>query len=144
MNGSDEKRKILDMLAQGKLTVSEASELLDAIKGESPKSVPEMKDTRGRKKNLRVDINAADGGRDVAKVRVNLPLSLIKIITPLMKSGVVPDETLKELNAKGIDLNKITEMMESVTDELASSDEDLVNIEAIDGGDGATVKVYVD
>ena len=35
-------------------------------------------------------------------------------------------------------------MTEQVTDELAEADEEIVNITAGDGEDGATVKVYVD
>ncbi|HBL85071.1 MAG: hypothetical protein A2Y17_02515 [Clostridiales bacterium GWF2_38_85] len=139
---NNDKKRILQMVSEGKISTDEALTLLEAL-GEPEGEKIEIKDRRGRKKNLRVDIDAGDNSGK-AKVKVNVPLSIIKALMPLAKSGVIPEKTKHELERQGINLDQIIKMTESVTDELADSDEEIVNITAGDGEDGATVKVYVD
>ena len=140
----EERKQILDMLSAGKITAAEASDLLDALENDNQQPIPEIKDKRGRKKNLRVDINAKEGGGGGANVKVNLPLSLIKALSPILKSGVIPEKTQKELNDKGIDIDQIFTIVDTITDELADTQEEIVTVNANDADDGATVRVYVD
>ncbi|MDD4124716.1 MAG: hypothetical protein PHW77_03165 [Eubacteriales bacterium] len=140
----EEKQQILDMLAAGKITASEASDLLDALENDNKQPVAEFKDKRGRKKNLRVDINAKENDGGGANVKVNLPLSLIKILNPIIKSGIISEKTRKELDAKGVDIDNIVSIIDTITDELADTQEDIVNVNANDKDDGATVRIYVD
>lgn len=140
----EERQQILDMLATGKITAVEASDLLDALDDEKQEPIPELKDKRGRKKNLRVDINAKEGEGGGANVKVNLPLSLIKVLTPIIKSGVLSDKTRNELNENGINIDQIASIVDSITDELADTQEEIVTVNANDNEDGATVRIYVD
>ena len=140
----EERQQILAMLAAGKITAAEASDLLDALEGEKQQPIPELKDKRGRKKNLRVDINAKEGAGGGANVKVNLPLSLLKVLTPIIKSGVIPEKAQKELNDKGVDLEQLLSIVDTITDELADTQEEIVTVNANDNEDGATVRIYVD
>lgn len=140
---NEQRKQILDMLAAGKITAAEASDLLDALEGQEKPKTPELKDKRGRKKSLRIDVNANDGS-DSAKVKVNVPLSLIKVINPILKSGLVPDKARQELEDKGVDIDKLTEIIDGITDELAETDEDIVTVDAGEDNEGAKVRIYVD
>ena len=140
----DQRQQILDMLAAGKITAAEASDLLDALEGDKQQPILELKDKRGRKKNLRVDINAREASGGGANVKVNLPLSLIKVLTPILKSGVLPEKARKELNENGIDIDQIVSIVDTITDELADTQEEIVTVNANDDEDGATVRIYVD
>lgn len=140
---NEQRKQILDMLAAGKITAEEASDLLDALEGQEKPKTPELKDKRGRKKSLRIDVNANDGS-DSAKVKVNVPLSLIKVINPILKSGLVSDKARQKLEDKGVDIDKLTEIIDGITDELAETDEDIVTVDAGEDNEGAKVRIYVD
>ncbi|MEE1746182.1 hypothetical protein ACFYNF_27855 [Streptomyces sp. NPDC006641] len=93
---NEQRRKILDLLANGKITSDEAERLIGALereRSESPQtSVP-------RPKYLRVVVNAADGpGADGAsRVNVQIPLQLLRAGVRL--ASLVPPQTLTRINA---------------------------------------------
>lgn len=78
---NEQRRKILDMLAEGKITADEAERLIGAVEREWPES-PQTAEPRPkpRPKYLRVVVNAADGpGADGAsRVDVQIPLQLLR------------------------------------------------------------------
>ncbi|MCK5811474.1 MAG: hypothetical protein KAG94_01120 [Clostridiales bacterium] len=139
---SDERKKILEMLENGKIKADEALELLNAI-GEDEVIVEPAKNKPGKAKFLRVRIDAAEkDGKDRAKVNVNIPLSVAKKVTSL--KGLIPKSAKKEMEKEGfsiddIDLQELIEAFEN-----GDMDENLVDIEAGDGDDRVVVKVYVD
>jgi hypothetical protein len=142
----NEKQRILKMVSEGTISVEEAEILLEALNKNTPSEELKLKDSRGRKnKNLLVDIDAKseDDTKAKAKVKIKLPLSLVKALVPVMKSGL-PHEAREELNKKGIDIDQIIEATEKLSDELEATEDNIVDIEAGEGSDKATVKIYVD
>lgn len=139
MEANDQNR-ILEMLRDGKITVEEASGLLSALDPKPAEAVP-VKDTRGRKRSkLRLIVDTGDPS-DSAKVNVNIPLSLIKTVGPLVARNM-PTETREKLGEKGVDLNKIFDEVETLLN--SGVNEDIVNIDVGDEGDKAKVRIYVE
>ena len=135
---NEEVLKVLEMVKSGKITPEEGERLLSAI-GVDKANAPIKK----RATMLRVRVDAHDPNKeDQARVNVNIPLSLAKKMTGLVK--MVPRDTKDELHEQGIDLDAINlkELIEMFEDgELT---EELVNIDAGDETKGAKVRVYVD
>lgn len=105
---SEDRRKILDMLAQGKITVDEAEKLLSAISQPSGKS--EQSEKTGKKafpKYLRIVVEPGPESVKGEKVNIRVPFQLLRAgiklasVIPVDVQGKV-DEHLKE---KGIDIN---------------------------------------
>lgn len=141
---NEEVLKVLEMVKEGKITLEEGEKLLVALKQSEPEAATEAEPTKKKLKNsmLRIRIDAKDNGDDAAKVNVNVPLALAKKAAGLL--SLVPKDAKKELNANGIDLDSID--IKELVDlfEMGELDEELVNIQAGDEEEGATVKIYVD
>ena len=135
---NEEVLKVLEMVKSGKITPEEGERLLSAI-GVDKANAPIKK----RATMLRVRVDAHDPNKeDQARVNVNIPLSLAKKMTGLVK--MVPRDTKDELHEQGIDLDAINlkELIEMFEDgELT---EELVNVDAGDETKGAKVRIYVD
>lgn len=138
----EDKTRILNMVSEGKITVDEASILLDALnKKEKISEEPiAMKGKQGRKPTkLRVNIDANENSKK-SKVNVNIPLSLVKTLGPIISKNL-PKEAKEEMDKKGVDLvaimNSIDEFIE------AAGEEDIVNVD-IEGDEPAKVRVYVE
>jgi hypothetical protein len=108
---NEEKRKILDLLAQGKISVDEADKLLAAV-GETPSdSAPEASGRRSWK-YLRVQVEPGPGSESKDRVNIRVPFKLIKAglkfaaFIPHAAQGPV-NEALKE-KGMNIDLAKIS------------------------------------
>jgi hypothetical protein len=107
---SEERRKILEMLAQGKINVEEAEKLLSAISQGS--SEPEEGAQKKVPQYLRVVVEPGPEGGRRDKVNIRVPFSFLRAgirlasLIPVDVRGKV-NEHLKE---KGIDidLSKIT------------------------------------
>lgn len=127
----DEKKKILEMVKKGKISVDEAERLLNALgtDGDKPKQAVVPASGKALKGKLRIEIDSNDGD----KVRIAVPLKLASMI-----KGMIPKQASEQMSAEGIDLNVL---LESLDEGLDSIDEDLVNIES---GDGDTVRIFVD
>jgi hypothetical protein len=108
---NEEKRKVLDMLSQGKITVDEADKLLAAI-GE-PSAEPEL-DAAGKRvwKYLRVLVEPGPGNESGERVNVRVPRKLIR--AGLKFAAFIPRQAQGQVNQafkdKGfnVDLAKIT------------------------------------
>jgi hypothetical protein len=137
---SDEKSKILQMVRDGKISVEEGVELLDALDGTENRAPSPGKKLEDR--FLRVRVDSAE-----AKVNVNIPLGLLKAVSHLgnMITGFIPDETRREIAGKGLDLSRINfeELMNLVDQGLVNCK--LVDIDVEDPKEGRTrVEVYVE
>ena len=132
---SKERKQILEMLAEGKITAEDAERLLDKLgtsRAESDASDPGEGDHRRKKlKYFRVLIDDNDGD----KVNVRIPLSLIK--TGIALATVLPRDVNEKLGEKGVDLGKLGEFD---GDELNEALRDL-QVD-IDSDDGETVRVF--
>lgn len=135
---SDSQKKILEMLAEDKITVEEATALLSKL-GEPDQSeeVPEETEEGAVRKKmpryLRVIVDSADGD----KVNVRVPLSLIK--TGIKLSALVPGNAADHMSSHGLDLSALSKLD---GDELIAALNDMqVDVES---SDGDTVKVFTE
>ena len=116
-----EKKKVLEMLAEGKITVDEAERLLNALeRGESPKA-----GKGGGKRLLKILVNSKDGDT----VNIAIPISLAKIAL-----SMVPDSVMEELEEDSdFDLRRFLEHLDDLLSEMNDFEGDIVNVESADG-----------
>lgn len=116
---SEERRQILAMLAEKKITVDEAERLLNALNepgdrressAETPRGVSDA--TKKKPKFLCVQVLPKNReGKRGEKINIKVPLFLLK--TGLKLKGVLPEEVGEKIKAKlgekGIDLTGLDE-----------------------------------
>jgi len=118
---NDNRRQILDMLAEGKITADEAERLITALE----RSDTPISRSAGNFKYLRVLVDAQDPLDGPTKVNVRVPMQLLRAGVKL--TGVIPDRAREQVNEamrkEGIpfDINKLTpdnleEMIEQLRD----------------------------
>ncbi|MDD8014252.1 MAG: hypothetical protein PHX45_01055 [Acidobacteriota bacterium] len=107
---NEERRKILEMLSQGKITVEEAEKLLAAV-GEtgSANGSADGTDAAGRRswKYLRVQVEPGPGSESGDRVNIRVPFKLIR--AGLKFAALIPREAHDKVNQafkeKGIDID---------------------------------------
>jgi len=129
---SEDRRRILEMLKQGKISVAEAEELLDATRTAPEVEVPAPK---AKAKYLRVTVNDKDD-----KVDVRIPLQLVRSGVKL--GAFIPKDARgkisEALSEKGVDFD-LTNLDPKAVEELIEGLADMsVSVE----GDGESVRVY--
>src|SRR5258708_5788703 len=99
---SENRRQILDMLAQGKINADEAERLLSALERE-----PTGAETRRKIKYLRVVVDAHDDVDGPTKVNVRVPMQLLRAGVKL--TSIIPPRARTEANEalrkEGIDVD---------------------------------------
>jgi hypothetical protein len=120
---STERRQILDMLSEGKITADEADRLLRATDDtvtDRPAPAPSVRPNRA--KYLRVVVDTDEGGTPT-KVNVRVPMALLYAGVKL--SAVLPPEARDQLNTRmraqgvALDLNHLKpENLEDLIDQL--------------------------
>jgi hypothetical protein len=98
---NEQRRQILQMLAQGKITADEAERLIDALEREQPESPPGAAPRpKPRPKYLRVVVSSADnfGGDGPGRVNVRVPLQLLRAGVRL--TSLIPPQALTQVNAE--------------------------------------------
>jgi polyhydroxyalkanoate synthesis regulator phasin len=128
---NDNRRQILDMLAQGKITSDEAERLIAALERSD---TPAARDT-GSVKYLRVLVDANDATDGPTKVNVRVPMQLLRAGVKL--TGVIPDRAREQVNEamrkEGIhfDINKLTpDNLEEMIEQLRYLTVDVDNVNA--------------
>ena len=125
---SEEKRLILEMAKEGKISVEEAEQLL-----EKANPVETIDDTSGIKKpNSKKFLHIRVTEEDKVKANINIPIALAKVglkIIPKGKLGV---------NGEPIDVDEILRMIKEGTEG------EVVNIDAEDKGKNYKVNIYID
>jgi len=138
----EERKRILGLLAAGKITVGETEELLDALKrngsadrpSESGKEKPEP---RKSPSHMRVLVDSDDGD----KVNVRIPMALlragIKLSSFMPKSA--SEQIKRKLSEHGVNIDQeswkasnVEEILESLAD---------MNVD-VNSADGNKVKVF--
>jgi len=128
---SEERRQILEMLAEGKITAKDAERLLDKLSGGTEAAEPTG--STGRKVKAKALCVKVDGGEG-EKVDIRVPLSLVR--TGVKLAAILPDRIANRLSAKGIDLSQLSELD---GDELTAA---LDNLEIdVDTDGGKAVRV---
>lgn len=98
---NEQRRQILQMLAEGKITADEAGRLIDALEHEQPESPPgAVPRPKPRPKYLRVVVSSADnfGGDGPGRVNVRVPLQLLRAGVRL--TSLIPPQALIQVNAQ--------------------------------------------
>jgi hypothetical protein len=129
-----ERKKILDMLAEGKITAEEADKLLDKLAGAAPPEAREAKPTDGtapKPRFLRIVVDRP--GQE--QVNVRMPLAFARTRSHLL--AALPPRVTEKLAELGIDFSAAGSMNDK---EWASAMED-INID-IEKGNGKKVKVF--
>ena len=123
---NEEKKQVLKMLAEGKVTVDDAMKLLDAVDAGKP-AIGGLPTPGKAGRMLRVRIE--DEGK--TKVNVNLPLSLAKVALKF-----IPKDARKELLDQDINIDEI---ISSITESTIGK---IVDIQ--DEGNNTKVEVFVE
>ncbi len=135
---SAESRKILEMLAEGKITPDDADKLLEKLSGSPmetntdgsslPSSSPSSSSPSPKPRNLRIVVDKP--GQEQVNVRV--PLSFARKGSRLL--AVLPDRVREKLAEQGINLVGIDDKAWAETIENMNID--------IEQGDGKKVKIF--
>jgi hypothetical protein len=97
---NDERMKILNMLAEGKISAEEASRLLDAV-GE-----PDQTAAAGKGRMLRILVY--EGDMTTPKTRLSIPLSVARWATKF-----IPKNAQAKIDEHEIDLKEIEALIET-------------------------------
>jgi len=95
---SEQRRDVLQMLAEGKISADEAEQLIAALDRDQPAAVSDV-DTRprARPKYLRVVVNVPDTDDDgPARVNVRVPLQLLRAGVRL--ASLIPPQAVERAN----------------------------------------------
>ena len=95
---NEQRKDILDMLAEGKITAEEAEQLIAALERDQPPATSSL-DTRpkGKAKYLRVVVDSVENGEQ-ARVNVRVPLQLLRAGVRL--AALIPPQALGQANAE--------------------------------------------
>ena len=137
---NDDRKRILALLAEGRITAEEADRLISAL--ERPAAfvaAPEPAPRKAAPKYLRVEVDSSHPGGP-AKVNVRVPMAFLKAGVRL--GSILPAEAREQINAamarKGVafDINQLKpENLEALVEQLADLTVDV-------GRDAARVRVY--
>lgn len=133
---SVETKKVLEMLAAGKITSEDAERLLDKlneVKEVAANSAPENHDSSGptpTRKYLRVVVTGA--GKDV---NMRVPLSFVRTGVGLI--GVLPVDVARKLGDRGIDLDALSHLEGDKLNEALNA----LEVE-VDSGNGKHVRIF--
>ena len=131
---SEEKRKILQMVAEGKLTPEEADRLLEAVNDAS----------KGKKKFFKVRVYEKDS--DKPKVRVDIPIAVLKLTAKIGSAfkSVLPESAKVNMNGSEIALDAFSpEMIDKILETL-DDEEKYFLAQVTDEEKGEYVEVYIE
>lgn len=94
---NEQRKDILAMLAEGKITPEEAEQLIAALERDQPAGASSEVRPKGKAKYLRVVVDAADEGEPV-RVNARVPLQLLRAGVRL--AALIPPQALTRANAE--------------------------------------------
>jgi hypothetical protein len=140
---NEQRRQILQMLAEGKITADEAEQLIDALDREQPESPPGTPPrAKPRPKYLRVVVSSTDnvGGDGAGRVNVRVPLQLLRAGVRL--TSLIPPQALtqvnNELSKSGVPIDLTQLKPQHIEDLIEHLDEMTVDVDQPD----AKVQVF--
>ncbi len=135
---SEERRKILEMLQKGKISVDEAERLLSALSSPEVEE-REIPSEKGKLKYLRILVEPGPGSEEKERVNVRVPLKLIR--AGLKLASFIPKHAQTKVNEalqeKGIDFDFKTVTSEDLEDLVTQLDDLTVEVEGKE-----TVRIY--
>lgn len=130
---SEERKKILNMVAEGKLTPEEADRLLGALK-----------ETQEKARFFHVRVYNQD--RTKPRVKVDIPVSVLKLASKIGTAfkGMVPEGSKVNVHGKELSLDEFTpEMIDKILAEISEGGKyTLVEVE--DEEKDEFVEVYIE
>ena len=137
---SEERRKILDMLSQGKVSAEEAEKLLDAVEPETPAGYAGTGASGGVPKYLYIRVLPKEGAEGTDQVKVTVPIALVKAGMNFL--SLLPKEARAEveeaMGSKGFDFDLKNLSSEEIDALLTAIQELEVDVETSEN----TVKIY--
>jgi hypothetical protein len=138
---NEDRKRILDLLADGKISADEAERLIAALGGDGPSGDASAPSARKAPKYLRVQVDSGGGyGEGPAKVNVRIPMQLLRAGVRL--GALIPVQAREQVNSalreQGIpfDVGQIKpENLEALIEQLGD-----FNVDVHDGH--ATVRVF--
>jgi len=130
---SEEQKKILKMVAEGKVTPDEADRLLSALKT-----------SKGKGRFLRVRV--FDKGKEKTKVKVDIPLSVLKLASKIGAAfkGVIPEGSKVNIHGREISWDEFTpEMIDKIVEEINEGGR-FTLVEVDDEEKDECVEVYIE
>ncbi|MFN2364458.1 MAG: hypothetical protein ABR596_09170 [Halarsenatibacteraceae bacterium] len=104
---SEERLRILEMVAEGKISADEAEKLMETMeKSDNMYQGKAQKPSTKKSKCLKILVQ--EGGKE--KVNLSIPLSLAQAF-----SGFIPENTKSKLEDKNININELIENLETGT-----------------------------
>lgn len=99
MTVNEQRRQILQMLAEGAITAEDAEQLIEALETEQPVTTAGAPTrAKSKPKYMRVVIDAEEGGDGPTRVNVQIPLQLLRAGVRL--TSVLPPQALERVNEK--------------------------------------------
>jgi polyhydroxyalkanoate synthesis regulator phasin len=96
---NEQRRQILQMLAEGKITADDAERLIDALQRQQPDTPPAAESRpKPRPKYLRVVMDDNSGGDGPSRINIRVPLQLLRAGVRL--ASLIPPQALTKLNAE--------------------------------------------
>jgi len=101
---NNERKQVLDMLAAGTITASEAERLMDRLEDGRGVETLVAEQPSGKLKYLRVLVESVDGDN----VNIRVPLALVKAGMKL--KTIIPDHARTKMEEKGVNLDAFSEL----------------------------------
>lgn len=135
-----DRRAILQMLADGKISADEAERLISALERSDPAPAAETRPEPGRKpRYLRVAVDTDEDG-DPTKVNIRVPMALLRAGVRL--SSIIPPQARDQLNAElarsgvAFDINQLKP--ENLEEMIAQLEDLTVDVDK----EGTKVRIY--
>lgn len=138
---SQERDRVLDLLAAGKITAEEAGRLLDAMDARPAPAAPESaahKNGSGElAKFMYVKVISAKGDN----VNVKIPLSLVR--AGLKLTSLIPPQAMEQIDKSMAEKGMAIDLKNLKPEDLEDLVESLREMEiSVDSADGDNVRVY--
>ena len=104
---TEERRRILEMLAAGKINADEADRLLSALQGDQPAAASNANISRPAPKYLRVMVDANEKEDGPVHINVRVPLALLRAGVRLASliPGPAQEKVNRALHEQGVKLD---------------------------------------
>jgi hypothetical protein len=95
---TEQRREILEMLAEGKISATEADQLLAALEREQPDPLSSDAKPKTKPKYLRVVVNTTEDDDGPVRVNVRVPLQLLRAGVQI--ASLIPPQALGQANSE--------------------------------------------
>lgn len=127
---NEQHSKILDLLAEGKITFDQARDLFDAVDNAKSEEQPVTSSPSTKVKAQWLNINVVEHGNVVVEMRI--PLKLIRAGVKL--GALIPPDVMKKMGENNIDFDFSNINPDNIEELIDGISEMTINVS--EGGDG--------